>query len=698
MHSSTLISCFLIAFTSFVNADKWVQFKDDYFVATGCKLSLEKYGPYCAKSSKGDTCMCASKYALASWAYCGYQNKQDVSPSKIEDQIVQICAEGTKIKNLTKDYVEDLYNEYKGSVIDIDNDKTYNSTNHHVVVTGKTIEKYAYRGFISNQHRYGNLNTSHYMGIAFVSAVGFVTIIAGLFNWFKRLSRKFANSGTNKVSNGYRKYFSLGLLGNHLHNNKLGGVNPDRVEALLIFIMFLYSILCCTIIGFHYFKGDTTFKTYQAGTSRYYGDRSAILLSYQLPLLFIFPGRNNFFQYITRWKYSRFITFHKWLARIILLEVFIHSFAMSSQTYALKKYARFGKDWYRYGICGCVLFALIILCSFSPFRRRFYEVFVCIHVVFVTMFLWTTWRHAQSQDYQDFYWACAGIWIFDRVIRICRILSYGGPRTSEIELFEGEDVLKITVQKSKLIVGSPGSHAFIHFLDPLRFWQSHPFTVYPSQTNPDAVTFTCRVKKGMTKYIADKCKASPDKKIQMKICIDGFYGEQSEYQYYDKSVFITGGTGIAGPYYHAKKLIESDSTKEVKLYWSVRTYECIKWFIPELLAFKNTNLKPIIYVSRPDESISSGSGSSDNDENKDSSLSEKAKTDDVLEILDFVEIKHGHLSVEEVVKSEIMESQGSIAIGACAHTQVVDQVRRTVANNLNLSSHKIEYFEEMQQW
>lgn len=678
-----------------VSADKWTRYTDDYYAAIGCKLAVDKSADFCGtpELAKKYKCICKNKYAMASWAYCA-SAFPEVDQSGFNEQIVEMCQENAN-QTWTSDQIKANLVKYNSTIVNIESDFSFNKTSPQFAVTGKKLKKLAYTNFISYKHRWDNVNNSHYMGIAFVSAVGAVTLLAGLINWSLRLSRRYSNAVVGRVPNFFRKYFTLGLIGNHLHVNKLQGINPDRIEAFFIFIMFLYSILCCTIIGFNYYPGDTVFATYQAGTSRYYGDRACIILSYQMPLLFIFPGRNNFFQYITRWKYSRFVTFHKWLGRIIMMEIFIHAFAMASQTYALDKFTRFGTDWYREGITACVCAAIIIVLAAGPIRRFYYELFLAVHVVLVVMFLWTAWRHAYSQDYQDFYWACCAVWIFDTVVRFVRIVLFGGPKTAEIELFPGEDVLKITVPASKILKGTPGSHAFIHFLTPLRFWQSHPFTVYPSETQDSAVTFTCRVKKGMTKFLADKCKSSGNNKISMKICVDGYYGEQSPYHFYDKTVFITGGTGIAGPYFHAKKLVQSDSNREVKLYWSVRTYECIRWFVPELLTFKDTQLKPVIFVSQPENN--SSSTSSDDNEKKESDV-DSVEKDDILKQLDFVEIKHGRLSVAEIVNSEISSSTGSVAFGACAHTQVVDDVRRTVANSLDLSTHKIEYFEEMQSW
>ena len=189
--------------------------------------------------------------------------------------------------------------------------------------------------------------------------------------------------------------------------------------------------------------------------------------------------------------------------------------------------------------------------------------------------------------------------------------------------------------------------------------------------------------------------ASPDGKITMKVAIDGFYGEQSPYQNYDKVVLITGGTGLSGPFYHAKELSQKTPEKEIKLYWSVRTYQSIKSYLPELLSLKDTNVKPIIYVGKPE--LSSISTSSDDNKEKDST-SDVNSDDAITSALSFAEFRHGRLPASEIVVNEVNEANGSIAFGACAHPESVDEVRRTVASVVTSVSHRVDYFEEMQMW
>lgn len=688
--------------TGVVEAGEWVAYDNEYYAAIGCKSAISKKAYFCGKpeSDKKYTCSCKNEYALASWLGCTEEYFPHLSKDKLVSQIVQLCQTKGKQKKMTSKKLVDNYESLQNDFVNIDEDSKYNKTSPKFPIHGKSVEKAATLAMISNKHRWDNVSTSHYMGIAFVAAVGLVMIVAGILNWLSRFSLTYNNAKTGTLVNFVRKNFSLGILGNHLHGGFLGGVNPDRVEAFFICLMFLYIVLTNFILGFDYLEGDTVFANKQAGLSRYYGDRSAISLSYHLPLLFIFPGRNNFFQVITRWKYQRFVTFHKWLARFVMMEILIHSFAMASQTYALDKFSRFQTGWYRWGIVGTVAGGIILLCAAAPIRKYYYEIFLYTHIILVVTFLYSAWLHAASQDYEDFYWACCGIWIFDRVVRIARIFLNGFAPSATVEYFPGEEVLKITVANtSKIMKPYPGAHAFIHFLTPTTFFQSHPFTVYPSESQPGHIHFTCRIKKGITKKIADLCRKSEKNTIAIKIAVDGYYGEQSPYQMFDKSVFITGGTGISGPLFHAKRLVETDANKEVKFYWSVRGLEDIKSYAPELLMFKDTIVKPVIYVSQPEGSYLSTTSSDDNENKEEFTPPAEVNMDEqVAAIASFADIKFGRLKATEIIDSEISDAAGTIAFGACSHPEVVDQVRKHIAKSLNASSYRIEYFEEMQKW
>ena len=63
---------------------------------------------------------------------------------------------------------------------------------------------------------------------------------------------------------------------------------------------------------------------------RYFGDRLGALLSSSIPLLFLFGGRGNVFISLTGWSYRTFNIFHRWIARILLIEAVVHGVVFSA--------------------------------------------------------------------------------------------------------------------------------------------------------------------------------------------------------------------------------------------------------------------------------------------------------------------------------------------------------------------------------
>lgn len=52
--------------------------------------------------------------------------------------------------------------------------------------------------------------------------------------------------------------------------------------------------------------------------------RTGIVTLYLVPLLVLFAGRNNFMQWLTGWKFSTYMMYHRWISRVCLALVFIH--------------------------------------------------------------------------------------------------------------------------------------------------------------------------------------------------------------------------------------------------------------------------------------------------------------------------------------------------------------------------------------
>ena len=58
---------------------------------------------------------------------------------------------------------------------------------------------------------------------------------------------------------------------------------------------------------------------------RYVADRTGIVCFGNIPFIWLFAGRNNFFLWMTGWSFSTFNIFHRHIAMIATLQAIIHS-------------------------------------------------------------------------------------------------------------------------------------------------------------------------------------------------------------------------------------------------------------------------------------------------------------------------------------------------------------------------------------
>ncbi|KAG7896903.1 hypothetical protein KL905_001310 [Ogataea polymorpha] len=686
--------------------------KDTYshedYVVIACKSAVEATATFCEGKSKGYDCACSNPAELGSWISCVYNNTGKYDPAA-DNALVDFC---NKYK-FTVDSIHSAYENATKYMVNISNVKGFKKkTMINYPITGGNLTK-NYQGYYwGNFHRWNNVAVSHYLGIASLSAWALLIVVCAFINWSLVLLPSLRRKLVGPATNFWRKHIALPAVfgGRHMENFGLLGLFPDRFESIVLSIFFIYSFLANAILGFTYYEGDLVFKTKSTAYARYIGDRSAILLSYLVPLLFGFPGRNNIMQWVTRWPYSRFVTFHKGLGRILGLEVLVHSIAMTIQSFALGKWhTRIHAVYFQHGIAATVCCWVAMGFAAYGVRRYWYELFLVSHIVLIAMFLWTAWLHAASQDYGKYYYACAAIWCFDRAVRIARVVLFG-VRTAKCEILEKEGTIKLSVPYPKSYwKPSPAAHGFVYFLTPRTFWQSHPFTLIDSITDKSHIHFYCKIKGGVTKLMGHKVKNHGHNVFNVKVLVEGPYGLRNPYHQYDKAVLIAGGNGIPGPFSYALDLVSREVKTEVKLYWAVREYNSLNWFKEELMQFKGTNCRPIIYVSNPNSSIAevdtdmiSSSGSSvEFSEEKNSErekISEQTLTlESLQQAFDYVEFRRGRIDIDQLVQEEISNSTGSVAFGICAHPNMTDNVRAAVIKNLD-NKKRIDYFEEMQTW
>ena len=203
------------------------------------------------------------------------------------------------------------------------------------------------------------------------------------------------------------------------------------------------------------------------------------------PLIFLFGGRNNILLWLTNWSHSTFMVLHRWVARVFAVQVLLHSILAVVLYKAEGSYDTEVKA--SYWIWGIVATLCVVFLTFGSglwLRKRAYELFLLIHIVLSVILIVGCWYHVYDLyaflgGMEDWIYAMAGVWFFDRLARVVRILTCGPRRANVTEI--GDSYFRIDVPGISWGY-EPGKHVYLYLptLNKTRPWENHPFSVLPT--------------------------------------------------------------------------------------------------------------------------------------------------------------------------------------------------------------------------
>lgn len=595
----------------------------------------------------------------------------------------------------------------------------------------------------SYHNYYGNFDRSIFWGSGLLAYWLLVLVIAAVCHWTKRLDPTLVKNFSGPISTFWRRHVSLPALVRRRRNREVkclwlfDFLMPTRLELLILLgFLILTGILCG--IGLHTSQPDPKFPKRVLAVCRLVADRTGILATSFTPLIVLFAGRNNFLQWVTGWSFSRFITFHRWTGRLSFTLVFIHAIAFTVRLAIRKIYfAEAAKDYFIYGIVATVGGGAMMFQGLLRLRRKWYEVFLLVHIAMAGLYIGGSWMHVTTLGYVWYFYAALAVWVFDRVVRIIRLAYFGCPEAT-VSLV-ADETMRVVVPRPKYWKLVPGGHAFIHFMRPSCFWQSHPFTFTIDSADDSNIVMYLKIKGGVTHGLHQQLVQAPNHTLKIRVAIEGPYGSPSMASRSDCAVFVAGGNGIPGIYSEAldcSRRLTPQSARRVRLYWIVREFRDIQWFNNELRALKDSRVETMVVFTKQsigqDMSFANYLEETSVDEKIESSTktTEKIKTtfegqsatDESLSVaneadkiscetrgeslssqsskLDFSHITfmHGRQSMDGLVQREIEQSPGSTAFVTCGHPNMVDDLRYAVVNHLNTTSKRLEFFEQLQVW
>jgi Ferric reductase NAD binding domain len=245
-----------------------------------------------------------------------------------------------------------------------------------------------------------------------------------------------------------------------------------------------------------------------------------------------------------------------------------------------------------------------------------------------------------GSEFFPYLWPVVAIWIFDRALRIFRIVSCNIRVVCRKDLnrsyakacyIQYADVIRIEVPlTSATIKPGPGQHYFLYQPLTWRGWENHPFTLsgwqsqYTEVSSPMVIespleiddkgkdfgetsreesrtssttgdeadgrlkerdlVFLVRPYDGWTRRLRDQCLKEVGNVCLERILIEGPYGHRAPFHKFDKVILIAGGSGITAalPYIqdHWQKTQSVDESTlnktELQLIWTCKQSEFIR--------------------------------------------------------------------------------------------------------------------------
>ncbi|RAL15780.1 ferric reductase family protein [Aspergillus homomorphus CBS 101889] len=267
---------------------------------------------------------------------------------------------------------------------------------------------------------------------------------------------------------------------------------PTRLEAVIVFFFWVLSMVVCTV-SYRLIPNNIYWPDKQSQLLRYAADRTGILSFANLPLLWLFAGRNNIFIWATGWSFATFNLFHRHVAWIAtaqaIAHTFLYLFIMYEKGRLLKKLQ---KPYLLWGTGATVLMVLILPLAIQWLRHRAYEIFLLLHIVFSVGLLVGCFYHTiifSDHGYWTYLWPAVAMWVMDRVLRLVRLLYCNihvrvnaGNRilyTKSLASYDhSADVIRLEVAPgSKRLCPTPGQYYYLYQPFRLTGWESHPFTL-----------------------------------------------------------------------------------------------------------------------------------------------------------------------------------------------------------------------------
>lgn len=716
----------LLFFTVFISSAFATKSQDALF--RSCIEALKPYNFQCAseyamgKGLRISRCQCWSPEYIASFYECAKETP-GTKPNEMGKAIrtmIYMCEKDNLRVGLTEHDVQHIYENGTRYFV---NAEELGDPEHLLMhkVTICTPVRLPTDVMAEYFHTCASWFFTVYSGALFGGLIlayfGFVLVCGMIANFTKRVFPKqvksIANSSLVLKFRGKIAYPALFGYRHSVPFKALGGfINmsvPTRAQGVVLtgyFIMFIIF----NFVKYEFFDNNRPFLGPAHQISRVIGDRTGIMASAHLPLIFLFAGRNNIMLTLTNWSYDTMNVYHRWVSRGMYVLVVIHAIsftiAFKIEGYYESEFARSPNVWgITAGVCG----GFMIFFAARTFRVNFYEWFLWFHRIMAIFFICGMVYHTKthSQSYNEFVWASVAIWVLDRFLRIIRIMASSVTAKAECKVYP-EEIVKVKIDYSNFWGPSPGDYVFVYFMKPVfGRWENHPFTTYPSPVPGEEkkLVMCIRAREGKTRQLHNYICNMPKREMSCHVLLDGPYGQRFPIENNDSILLIAGGIGVTATYSYAAKLRALGERKQIIFLWTIRSLENLLFFKEELeFLLKDDRIQVQIFLSESSGSASpviNEKGTTDSSSPVPipiniSSLNEKYGAEIPESFMS--RVIYGRPNLPEIVHHHVSSTDGSSGVLVCGPPTMNDDVRAAVTKEINESKRQVDLYVEAFNW
>lgn len=483
------------------------------------------------------------------------------------------------------------------------------------------------------------------------------------------------------------------------------GTLPSRLHFIVLTIYAVSNVIYMFLLNW-------AIENKYAFCAELRGRSGTLALANMVPLI-ILAGRNNPLISLLQISFDTYNLFHRWIGRLVVLEVVIHATAWAIPVAAAEgwegiMHRNAHEPFIASGTVGTIAMIIVVVGSVSPLRHAFYETFLNVHIILAFIAFVCTWIHCASSPLPgglpQLPWIIAvmALWFADRLARMLRLAfvnwSSKGFTIARCEAMPCE-ATRVTMELPKHVDIQPGTHAYLRFWG-INSWESHPFSIaWVEHANEQAlpvtekdpltslkrdgktsVSFIIGAQTGMTRKLFDR--ASVKGTLSLRAALEGPYAGHHSLDSYGHVVLFAGATGITHQLSYIRHLLEgynegTVATRRITLVWIIRNASCLDWVRPMMdtilrIPYRSQILRIQVFITRPQNPADISSSSNT------------------------VHMFPGRPNVPLLLVKEIQEQVGAMAVTVCGPGALADDVRGAVRAVQGQTS--VSFIEESFTW